>query len=495
MPKSLTTSEAQTKADQLEISDLDKRRLKNGRLRSRSRSSSFDQEKPQMVRKPVHTDPDNCLFSLDKLLDYIEKVEKGARSYDSELEDPRLPSMLSGSVALDYSKYLKIAQTPEQLADIYAEMDINDYNAELHGFTEVNCEDCGGKLYPEIRGDTYNPYMKFKSKQTTSSKTAKKLRNLIKDYTMLQVVPTFPEEISQKLPEDPAVKDEMWKALKLFLDKLEKQKTDEGKTMGSSASLHTWSSKRPTKPHGHFHTDIPMLQCKYPTKKRLMFFVQDNKRLVQKYHNEEEEEKKQEYANKLNDLLASFLGVERIPWVETDGGRRPVDHDEIKDLWTDCVNEVFGTYYDRLNVNLQYYGSWEKAKMLHDLTYRSRSPVVDIALSLTEQKEYDLLDNQQAIEQNKEWIKDLIDYDNTTRVFGFWTALKQLIKYGVRDEEEVCRLCGGDLMFNGCTEQSVKVSEIDKLTKRSGKNIQIFDAEDPPPVEKSQKLLKNEDFG
>ncbi len=455
-----------------------------------------NQEQSTETKEVSQYNRNNEIVTLDGLLESVRDIETEETAIPLEIGGPRTKQALKNKSTLQYSKYLKTAKVPETLKDIYEEIGITDYEAFIHSFSSHKCEDCGKTFYVNMRGSGNNPYMSFKSTLSSASKQTKKLRNLLMDYTMLKVVPTFPKEISEKLRDEnkdmDEVQEKMWDCLKLFLSKFREQKTTHDRQIMASASPHIWKSENPGKgPHAHFHLDIPMLQMDFPSTTVIKEFEIKNMRKLRQYYRTHED-RKEEIAEYLNRRLVKHLNMDGIPWIERESGKVPVEHGNIKDLWTESVNEVFETDFERLNLNLEHYFSRNKPKMLHDLTYRSRKPVLDIAMSVIKgtescKSEYDKIDSMQQIKQNKSWIKTLIEYDNRTRIFGAWNSIKQLLKYGPRDEDPECRLCGGELMSNGCTHETLEMSEIDQFVCKSGKKIQIFRLKDPPPISKDQE--------
>jgi len=532
---------------------------------------------------------------LSDLLGQINTVESGEDPITTEVGSPTISPTVQRTPSFVYSKYLKTAKVPGVLKDILEEENMYDYNAHIQSISQHECENCGVTKFVNIRGGKYNPFVQYQNRRSSASKTTKKLQNVAKDFTMVKMVLTLPKEISEELvknhdlpkcglkPLQGARLDKsffaerqfdikeagaydlddiskFWEAFNVFKEKLTEQKAPGDKRLGMSVSPHVWSSSKPWEPHCHFHIDMPMFRCDYPSKKRLKFFNLGNirkvrqfrqtedkykelqeeiDRLEEKLEESEEElpattkklenkkdqlpktrEKYEKLSEELNQELLNCLGVEEIPRTENDQGAKvPLYEGNIKKLWSEAVTEVFGTQevglkplegaeivtheYDDLVVDLSHYASDEKGKMLHDLSYRSRTPISDVALSLTEHDvktsngvdQWDKLENEQQIINNKEWIKELIGYDNGTRVFGYWTAMKQLIGYGEKEQEDLCYLCGGSLVtLNGCTEKSEELSGDVTFINKSGRKIRIYKVKTSPPDSEDQQRASKGDM-
>ena len=494
MARSISSDKANALSQSYQLTELDKKRVQQGRNKANKVVKSGQSTESSVKNKPTKVfDPDKELTVLEDILSTIESIEATQTTAELEIGDPRAAPSVKEGCTFEYSKYIKAAEVPEVLQDLYTDMGIYEFDAFVDSFSTHECEKCGQTAFVNMRGSTNNPYMQYKSVLSSASKQTKKLQNLMADFTMLQVVPTFPKEISEKLADSDKdidkVQERMWNCLKNFLKRFRELKTTHDRQILASASSHIWKSQRPAAgPHAHFHLDIPMLQVDYPSRSRIKEFELQNMRKLRQYH-EAHEERKEKIAEVLNNRLAKFLNLDKIQWVERESGRMPVDHKNMKELWTEAVNNEFGTNYDLLNLRVEYYASHNKSKMLHALTYRSRKPVLDLAMSVIDVGPLQKLENEELMKQNKEWCKTLIEYDNRSRVFGAWNSIKQLIGYGHREEEEICRICGSGLILNGCTRQTLQMSEIDQFVQRSGKNLKIYSTKDPPPILEGQKQL------
>ncbi len=290
-------------------------------------------------------------------------------------------------------------------------------------------------VLPVIDTEKYNPADKFQSIRSSASRTAKSLTNL--DWhdsssenkkALVDLDLTFPSEISRKL--ESGLKDldsRFWSVYKNFLDLLNGSLGSY--SVGNSANLHLWSSEKPLDPLPHFHSSL---------------------------------------------IWAKQIGDELKP-LSWYGKGKPVNPAEIKSFWAESINKEFGTSYcsdkkayeinstwlnsmlghDPVVVNSSWIplspASWSaqqkenpesfiKKKVIHRLKYSRRKPLTDLGEYYTE--------NEFSKEEvNFAFALDLINYQNSSRQFGYWTHLKQCVNVqgDGSEEKQFCPICGAEV--------------------------------------------------
>lgn len=500
----------------------------------------------------------------------------------------------SENSCLFVEKYVSAAIPNYQLEYLFESIGLFNYDAEFGPkgrFKHVLCDKDGtfSELFiPNIAGDRYNPYIRYKSSQVSGSQQTSKLLTLagtnIKDMSMPIIhdnvfnllVLTFPSEIGFLLL-DPSSREDiisrMWRCYNKFYKQLfVVLQLEPQKTLGSSASLHVWSSEFPFMPHPHFHMVLPHFFYNRISKKERIILddielsphyeeifqlvkevkIPQNKKkdmhipiaaagvtaasadseLTATFIKEGQQDK---YNNLLNDLsikLGEYLGFESLPWYGSSGGTKPkevpLNVEAIKQLWTKIVYKEFDQELDKsatvadLDIHTQFCKTSDKSKLLHNLQYKTRPPVLDLHMFLEKcegfvtgyneldpSKALDLirslfvkasLDNdlkayrydsilckaekffdQFSVDNILDWLRFLCTWVTQTKVFGFWRNIK---RYQLEHHEKkilikktICPLC------DGVTHDLRYLNSIcfDSIILRVGGTFQIYNLKIPPP--------------
>lgn len=402
--------------------------LDEGKPVSKNSSSKADLElKPPMDwlkdYDPAKMDKVNNLCSIDADIQVLEFYHK--------LIDPPMA----------YLKHLHHFRDDDNRRDATGK--ITSFTVFDHG------EDRANIIFPNVECADHNPCSKFQSIRASASRTAKKLTNLRwtpnspdEDKVMIRLDLTFPKEISKLLEGDPSnLPPKLWTTYKEFFDKLESVLGVSG--LGHNANLHLWSTKQPTQPHAHFHSNI---------------------------------------------LWAKSVGdhLQTLEWFD-DHKRKPVDADFVRTLWKESIESNFDI---TISGDVDLYVRWipltdrvkivdgdkkkikAKPKIIHRLKYSRRKPLTDLA-------EFYLDNEFDPGEFDDGFNEFLLDYTNRSRVFGLWTNLKQHVSSSVnlKDDKKICPLCGRSI--DKVYEWDVGTFQPDKLgyVDREGR----FYLGDPPP--------------
>lgn len=239
---------------------------------------------------------------LDDLLDFISRstgsyVHKQSDSFSTPVGDiqkteksvsfgdPELLLFHNKKLPLYVDKYL-FAAVPDIQTEFLLEgvgISPEDFAADLDFKYKFHVNACvDGDLLnefivPVVRGGSSNPYVRFLSSKASAGGQALKLFDLIgilhlssaelDEFSLVDcpsfdlLTLTFPFEISVLLlsdkTRDVAMK-KMWACYKRFFTELRYLfDIHVDHILGSSASLHIWSSKFPFMPHAHFHCAVP----------------------------------------------------------------------------------------------------------------------------------------------------------------------------------------------------------------------------------------------
>jgi hypothetical protein len=208
--------------------------------------------------------------------------------------------------ALFFDKYFDCSIPDVQLEFLFESMGISSYEAYLHSDKKFKhficeCENHFSELFvPNVVGDRWNPFVRFKSSNVCGSQQCSKLLDLAgldtvdlfgdssagvhraHENVFNSLVLTFPDELSSKLM-DPQFRsralyreskrglrssqldikpfhliDRMNRCVSVFFHRLhEVFALDPQFVLGMSCSFHPWSSAFPFLPHAHFHVILP----------------------------------------------------------------------------------------------------------------------------------------------------------------------------------------------------------------------------------------------
>jgi hypothetical protein len=300
-----------------------------------------------------------------------------------------------------------------------------DKQGSLNGFYSYSHRDNpDGKkfLYPVMaKHNRENPYHRYLAARSHTGRTMGQLRSVIetnklKDFRQLDLVVTFPREVSEQLADRGkrgincawSMYRKLWAELSFILGV-------DGNLAGM-VNLHIWKTETPLNPHFHFHVIVlNYYRAGDGDNKNLVkwFGFEINKTYVNK------EGKKRTGPVALSD---SQLDAVKEAWTKivrasckrnkieckylepTAADEMPVEI-ENTDALTASKSQLLNLYAD--------YVRWETpSKFIHKLNYQRRHWVEDY-VKFTEK--YPDCANPPA------WLEH---YSNTVRVFGWWKQLK-----------------------------------------------------------------------
>lgn len=296
-----------------------------------------------------------------------------------------------------------------------------------------------GKVFafPKVKCDSRNnPYRRYQLARSHSGRTIAQLagviaNNKLSDVRLASLVFTFPREVSEQLAErgdkGRAMAWNCWR--KLWAEFPELAGADN--ELAAMVNLHLWKTERPIDPHFHFHVLIP------------------------------------NYSRGEDDTWHKWFGTgEGKRYIGGDGeirvGGVPLSDDElqtVKETWTGIVkasckrNGLKCKYFGNgqaLNVYCDY-AKWEngegKAKFIHKVSYQRRHWTEDYANYSADNTD---CQNPPA------WLEK---YNNVSRAFGWWKAMKSLAegaelpedgKIDIFTGEPLVRGAGGPIDFETC---------------------------------------------
>ena len=279
--------------------------------------------------------------NIDSLISYVQYLADNKTVFDGKEAKFDISLLLDshkGRSVFLVDKYLNCAVPSAQLEFVLESQGIMEYGASLDGYKHSICTDsgaiidngCNSKIAgpaiseifsPNIVGDHFNPYIRFKSCCSVASRTCSKVLDLvglepkvvselspserfvdpvteveenipaeisIHDNVFLDVVCTFPSEIdillvdgryrskaSHKISKNGKptsaldikpynLIDRMNRCRASFFKEFNRVFTygEPDQSMGCSSSLHVWSSAVPVLPNAHVHNLIPFFSYK-----------------------------------------------------------------------------------------------------------------------------------------------------------------------------------------------------------------------------------------
>lgn len=373
----------------------------------------------------------------NEFCDAVQNSFVGEFDYDSkELLDCHI-----GNCVLKIDKYIRCAIPTSELEFILESRGIHNYEAFMDPSFNWKHSIClkndiiSEIVSPNIKGDHYNPYIRFKSCVSSASRSCSMLKDLVglesKDLSMnfvhdnifLDITLTFPFSVDKYLL-NPSVRNDFIKRMnncrkKFFhsLDKLWYLPRDN--LFGMSSSLHVWSSEFPLIPHAHFHNVIPFFSyghksfinhfdihdfcCMYPeliedciieVPNGFKKFVKTKKfganpNSPKSKHTVEvpridrfvvDRKKYNDFRLKLSNFLKPLKHFDPIDWSNSDS---PVNIDKMKNLWSDIVyTEFFDImdHFELLDIHVSWVPWYRKSKLRSILQYKIRPPVLDLDL-------------------------------------------------------------------------------------------------------------------
>lgn len=409
----------------------------------------------QQEENKKHTKNDVLINSLNELLVYVQTQSDSTNGSKHFFNDKKLIDIHKNNSILYIDKYLETSIPEYQTDVLLASSGIpqQKYEAYLNdkGRFWVNyCTDEQGEtseyIIPNVRGGTFNPYMRFLSSKHSGGEQTNKIIDLagfvykkidaFEDWKPVinLLTLTFPDELSFKIV-DPQTRDEtldkIWICYKRFFKDLRFiLDLDPDDILGTSASLHLWSSEFPVMPHPHIHAVIPHFTYKKINSndrreiegawlhdlyeelysyvetvtdergKKIQFLPQQNLDHINRIRKE------------ISDILEDELGLQVLPWQGSYKPKDketlvdvPLDVDLLKSVWSSIVNEVFEideVYQDldqpgaeNYDIHTQYCYIDQKSKLQHYLQYKVRPPVLDLDLFF---RKYDIIPYPGVIE-------------------------------------------------------------------------------------------------
>ena len=241
--------------------------------------------------------------NLSGLVSYVQYLADTQISEKAGFDSSLLKDAHIGKSVLLIDKYVNCSIPSVDLEFIFESQGIFEYEASLDpdfNFKHSICSkgDTISELFsPNIEGDRYNPYIRFKSCVGIGSRTCSKLLDLagleivdinapkVHDNIFLDVVTTFPSVVDRfifssqcRVKALPIISksgkthksrlnvtsvnliDRMNRCRESFFKKLHQLfAIPSDNILGMSSSLHIWSSSIPVLPHCHVHNIIPFL--------------------------------------------------------------------------------------------------------------------------------------------------------------------------------------------------------------------------------------------
>ena len=242
-----------------------------------------------------------------------------------------------------------------------------------------------------------NPYILHRKAAQSACKTLRRLKKVVSLYALervrlLDFVFTFPEELSEALIQREDGIKLAWKLWRRFWKKFDEY-MGYGAKSGCHVNLHIWSTKKPLKPHFHFH----VLMLNYALAEDGTF------RKGRQYFEKKKKKGKDEEEDELRELKRLWtrylMRFARKLKVEVPLSVNPNDLDEEK----------------LADVHFKY-ASWsQEGRISHRFMYTGRHPLEDYAEY--SEKHLDCPDPPG-------W---LVNYDNRARAYGWFRLIKQLL--------------------------------------------------------------------
>jgi len=240
--------------------------------------------------------------NLSSFISYIYYLTSSSANSEVDYDSKELLELHKGKSVLKVDKYLSCAIPSPELEFVLESQGILNYEAFLdpefnwkHGI--CTHDDIISEIFsPNISGDHFNPYIRFKSCISSSSRSCSLLmdlaglelkdiitRNNIHDNIFLDLVCTFPSVVDYFLmnPEcrsrsvnrlsktgspipirNRDIKsvnfiDRMNKCRRIFFQRLNSFfGVHQDQWLGMSSSLHVWGSEIPVIPHAHIHNIV-----------------------------------------------------------------------------------------------------------------------------------------------------------------------------------------------------------------------------------------------
>lgn len=358
-------------------------------------------------------------------------------------------------------KYLFTAIPDPQLITIFESMGIDSdkYSAWLDPkapYWQALCLNDGyfsDFITPNIKGSKFNPYQRFRSSKTSGSEQLKKIIDLVGlNFTNIDplvekpvfnlITLTLPSEIDLSLVNDKLRSDiikKIWVAFRLFFDRLHDYFGLSDNILGSSVSLHLWSSSGGFVPNAHLHLVLPHFSYYNITRDHRVDLEYSINRdsgdlsrpgnLYSQLYTEVLETTVTQYPFGRSKQNMDRLSMDGVSWLHRDGvltsrttgdqptidsiKRRisialsdclnfevlpyrgsisytkkngivslypvPLDREFIRQLWSECVSEIFDMSAI-CDIHLQFVTPDKKSQLMHYLSYKVRPPVLDLSL-------------------------------------------------------------------------------------------------------------------
>lgn len=344
--------------------------------------------------------------------------------------------------------YDHLLSPPANYCDLLGSFGVSsvDYSAFVSGFIGLDCPNCGVLFLPSVRGGCFNPVVMARSVKNGAHSQFKKLVGLPFAFDVSHLVLTFPKSFSKRYAVDPSsVKREAWAYFKEFKEHLPSlMGLPDGVVVGCSASLHFWQSKSPFgSPHLHFHVIVPHfgLSYKFSEAKRAEF-AKVHARLVA-LDQSKLDVPIEESLDKRFKKHVGFVMAKPSKHLLPDGSAKLAKNGlPVKYVFHDySLKRVWGSIIGVEAVDVHIKGIWGndkafKGKLLHELRYKSRPALLDVAKHLDSNPSY--------VAEPSRWSEHLVFTKTDTRVFGFWRYLSSLRSFvePVVEDGKVCPVCG-----------------------------------------------------
>jgi len=395
-------------------------------------------EDPELVKQgstPIY------LKTISELLNYIQPLLDFKKDHyrlgvqdNKALEAPHGSSLLmtahKNKSSLFIDKYISCTIPDPQLEFLLESIGIMEYNADLvrdREFKYTVCEDKEGVISelftPNISGDRWNPYIRFKSSSVCGTQQCSKLLNLAgidlkqwidrdmllldHDVVLNELVLTYPQEVSLLLL-DPGKREDVIgrskRCVKRFFKGLHGLfDLPEGHVLGCSETTHTWDSHMPFLPHLHHHVIFPHISyLKISKEDRLSIdenledlykqiselispdsetvdsirydSIVEDKRVVDSDISGckvvTDQDKYKILKRELSERLSEYLDFKPLLWkgrytkIDEKGISReielPLDATALKELWTRIVKEEFAEVLKKFDKQIDLHVQWFK---------------------------------------------------------------------------------------------------------------------------------------
>lgn len=414
-----------------------------------------------MVEEGLQGEPKELKFSSPAdLAFYVQRVS-GSATFAAKNVGFRSKDLLDShfnKACLLVDKYFSCVDPSGQLQVLFDSMGVMEYDSFFEygsAFYNFICTHEDGHVSevfrPRVKGGHYNPYVRYLSSRACGSQQCSKLMLLagvqvaddkhmpgFSDDPLDIVTPvfhnwvlTFPSDIDMLLLDEGRRDDvikRMWRCYHHFFKVLRRSRKnslglfrlDDDQVLGSSASLHLWSSSVPVLPNAHFHMIMPHFSYAYVNRywrgclddmnahiydaisECIVEVTPDQNSFRGRGEDVSAEgvaiaspdhvfkpvrvlQDKIRYEGLVADLSRELMHELHFSMLGWRDASVPVDHAVVKELWSSCVFDEFkDLLYQQVlcDVHLEFIRYDERERLLHALQYKTRPPVLDLDLFL-----------------------------------------------------------------------------------------------------------------